>query len=226
MAGWSDGSATDDPRWDYGIPPEHNANFAWLHLVTSVLSNGRRAAVLMANAASDSQNPRERAIRAAMVEDGVVECIVALPPKLVRSTAIPVTLWPLRNPSQKNDSEILFVDATGAGRRTDRAHQILTDEDINRIASAYGEWRTLGASTTYDGVAGFSRCVSLEEIRERNYALNPRGYVVASAVTSDSDRTTETLRRLREELQHLHARALEVDAQVEHQLRRTGVWSR
>jgi type I restriction-modification system DNA methylase subunit len=68
--------------------------------------------------------------------------------------------------------------------------------------------------------------VSLEEIRERNYALNPRGYVVASAVTSDSDRTTETLRRLREELQHLHARALEVDAQVEHQLRRTGVWSR
>jgi type I restriction enzyme M protein len=135
MAGWSDGSATDDPRWDYGIPPEHNANFAWLHLVTSVLSNGRRAAVLMANAASDSQNPRERAIRAAMVEDGVVECIVALPPKLVRSTAIPVTLWLLRNPSQKNDSEILFVDATGAGRRTDRAHQ---------IPSAYGEWRTLG----------------------------------------------------------------------------------
>jgi type I restriction enzyme M protein len=169
MAGWSDGSATDDPRWDYGIPPEHNANFAWLHLVTSVLSNGRRAAVLMANAASDSQNPRERAIRAAMVEDGVVECIVALPPKLVRSTAIPVTLWPLRNPSQKNDSEILFVDATGAGRRTDRAHQILTDEGhqpdrqrLRRMAHPRGvnylrrrrrilplcPWRRSGSATT------------------------------------------------------------------------------
>jgi type I restriction enzyme M protein len=226
MSGWSDGSATDDPRWRYGLPPEHNANFAWLQLPPSVLSNRGRAAVLMANAASDSQNPRERAIRAAMVEDGVVECIVALPPKLFRSTAIPVTLWLLRNPSQKNNSEILFVDATAAGTRTDRAHQVLTDEDTNRIASTYHEWRTLGTSTAYDGVAGFSRSVSLKEIRERNYALNPRAYVVASAVTFDSDRTTETLQRLREELQHLHARALEVDAQVEHQLRRAGVWSR
>jgi type I restriction enzyme M protein len=190
-----------------------------------MLSEHGRAAVLMPNGASDSQNPRERAIRAAMVDAGVVECIIALPPKLFPSTAIPVTLWLLRNPSSQRDPEILMVDATETGTMVDRTHQVLTSDDIDRIVSTYREWRSQRKSNVDDdGVGGLSRCVSVEQIKERGFALNPRGYVTSPAATVDTEQTLEALQSLEAQLQHLDARSKEADAQVRRQLRRVGVW--
>jgi type I restriction enzyme M protein len=224
MSGWSDGRAAADPRWRYGVPPEHNANFAWLQHVTSMLSERGRAAVLMANGASASQNPRERVIRAAMVDDGVVDCIIALPPKLFQFTAISVTLWLLKRPSRQKNPEVLFVDATATGSLVDRSHQILTDEDTDRIVSTYNEWRSRRKSDDHEGIAGFSRCVSVEQIRERGYVLNPRRYVSTPTVSVDKENAAEALQRLAVELQRLHTQSEKVDAHVEQALRRVGVW--
>lgn len=224
MSGWSDGRAAADPRWRYGVPPEHNANFAWLQHVAAMLSERGRAAVLMPNGASASQNPHERAIRAAMVDDGVVECIIALPPKLFQFTAIPVTLWLLKHPSRKKNPEVLFVDATATGLMVDRTHQILTDEDIDRIISSYTEWRSRRKSDDHKGIAGFTRCVSAEQIKERGYVLNPRRYVSTPTVSVDKENATEALQRLRVDLQRLHIQSEKVDAHVEQALRRAGVW--
>jgi type I restriction enzyme M protein len=224
MSGWSDGSVADDPRWRYGTPPEHNANYAWLQHVASMLSEHGRAAVLMPNGASDSQSPRERAIRAAMVDGGVVECIIALPPKLFPSTAIPVTLWLLQHPSSQTEPEILMVDATGTGTMVDRTHRVLTNDDINRIISTYRKWRSGEGSNVHDGVPGLSRCVSVEEIKARGYSLNPRGYVTSPAATVDTEQALQTLQRLEEQLQHLDTRSRDVNAHVERLLRGVGVW--
>jgi type I restriction enzyme M protein len=138
---WSGDVPADDPRWRYGPPPEQNANFAWLQHVVSSLAEGGRAAVLMANAAASSEQPQERAIRERMVEDGVVEGLVALPPQLFYGTQVPVTLWLLRPPIGAPD-RLLFVDATEAGTVVDRNHRILSDSDIGQLIDAVSKWRT------------------------------------------------------------------------------------
>ncbi|MFC6505343.1 type I restriction-modification system subunit M [Streptomyces plicatus] len=81
-----------DVRWQYGVPPRSNANFAWLQHAVSKLADRGTAAIVLAN--SSHSSPRvEAEIRQAMVEADLVACMVALPPQLFRMTQIPACLW-------------------------------------------------------------------------------------------------------------------------------------
>jgi type I restriction enzyme M protein len=129
-----------DRRWRYGSPPLRNANFAWLQHVLSALAPAGRAAVLMANGSTFSQHPAERAIRAAMLDHGVVESMLALPSGLFTWTGVPVTLWLLRN-SPAPQRDVLFIDATEFGKMRNRSQLTLTDEEIEHIVDEYRTWR-------------------------------------------------------------------------------------
>lgn len=222
--GWSDSDPAWDPRWRYGAPPAHNANFAWLQHIVSSLAEGGRAAVVMANGAANSENVRERAIRTALIENGAVEGIIALPPQLFYSTAIPVTLWLLRHPVDKKDEYVLFIDGSTTGTMVSRSHRILTDGDVARIVDCYREWRGRQWTESYSGIAGFARYVPVQEIRKREYLLNPRGYVAAPVTQIDTDSTAETVRGLRRALEDLRVQSVEVDATVDQQLKRIDAW--
>jgi type I restriction enzyme M protein len=110
-------------RWIYGDPPRHNANFAWLQQAASLLKDNGRAVVLMPNSAGVSEKVSEATIRKRMIQAGVVECVVALPPSLFRSTTIPVSIWILRGLASRSDKRVLLVDATGLGAMVDRAQR-------------------------------------------------------------------------------------------------------
>jgi len=223
MRRWSDIDPECDPRWRYGPPPENNANFAWLQHIVSSLAEGGRAAVIMANAAGSSENVRERSIRAAMVEDGTVEGLIALPPQLFFSTAIPVTIWLLRSSAPGAGRSILFIDATATGTMASRSQRVLTDDGIARIVGSYREWRNQGKTEVLPGIPGFSVSVAAQEIRKRGYLLNPRAYVTVPTMQPDAS-TAETVRSLRLDLERLQTRSLEVDALVDQQLKRIGIW--
>src|SRR5690606_3225658 len=83
-----------------------------------------------------------------ILEDDLVDAIVALPDKLFYSTGIPVSLWILNrnkkdNPKFRNrEHEVLFIDARNLGVMIDRRHRELTDEDIRKIADTYHRWRS------------------------------------------------------------------------------------
>jgi len=223
MSGWAgSGDSAQDVRWRYGVPPDHNANFAWLQHAVAMLAEQGRAAVLMANGAASTQDPQERAIRTAMINDGAVESIVALPPQLFHSTAIPVTLWLLRAPvGGSSASPVLFVDARATGRLVSRTRRVLTDDDIGRLIDIYQDWRGRSPTAPYRGVDGLARSVPLEEIRQRDYVLNPGRYVVPPSARPDLDSTARIVRELQQELDWLRNCAIDVDAQVDQQLRRT-----
>lgn len=91
MSDWA--RSVEDPRWRYGVPPAGNANFAWLQHIVSKLAERGTAGVVLANGSMSSKQSGEGEIRAAMVEADLVSCMVALPPQLFRTTAIPVCLW-------------------------------------------------------------------------------------------------------------------------------------
>jgi type I restriction enzyme M protein len=222
ISGWSNGDPASDPRWRYGTPPEGNANFAWLQHVVSCLAPEGRAAVVMANGALSSEHAQDRTIRAAMVEDGVVEALIALPPQLFSSTAVPVTVWLLRCPTAETDGEVLFVDAHALGGMVSRTQRILTQEDVRQITATYGAWRDRWSHGGYEDIRGFSASVTTQEIRAHDYRLTPSTYVGAPIATP---KPAETALGLRRRLDRLRAHAIDVDAMAERQLNRIDAWT-
>ncbi|SCG82554.1 type I restriction enzyme M protein [Proteiniborus sp. DW1] len=147
VSDWGGDKLTDDVRWKYGVPPEGNANYAWLqHMIYHLSPNGV-AGVVLANGALSSNTSNEGEIRKNILEDDLVDAIVALPDKLFYSTGIPVSLWILNrnkkdNPKYRSrEHEVLFIDARKLGVMIDRRHRELTDEDIRLIADTYHRWR-------------------------------------------------------------------------------------
>lgn len=227
MTEWGDGRRSPEWYLRYGRPPAHNANFAWLQYVVSSLAEGGRAAVVMPNGAASSESAQERAIRAAMVDDGVIEGLVALPPQLFHATAIAVTIWLLCHPAGEPSGEILFVDATSLGTMVERNRRGLTDADVARIASAVEAWRSqrcAGAARAFE-IAGFAKSATAQEVRDRGWRLNPRGYVAATAIQTGIDHSVTPIRKLAAELERLHVRAAEADSAVRQELSRAGLWT-
>jgi type I restriction enzyme M protein len=222
MSGWSTGDLARDQQWRYGPPPEHNANFAWLQHAVLSLAEGGRAAVVMANGAASSENAQEKTIRAAMVEAGVVEGLVALPSHLFFSTAVPVTIWLLRQPTGAKANEVLFIDATTLGSMVDRIQRILRTDDILQISAACEKWRGRDKPGGYEEITGFSASVSVQKLREHDYRLSPRAYIT---VPVDVATTAGTTLRLRRALDELDARSVEIDAMAVHQLSRIDTWT-
>ncbi len=215
---WSRNREVDDQYWPYGVPPAHNANFAWLQHVVSKLTPGGRAAVLMPNVTTTVGNTAEAAIRARMVEAGVVDCVVVLPERLFRSTGISVALWLLRGAGEKASPEILLIDATGLGAMSDRVQRVLTDEDIERIFREYHAWRDRRSAGMYSGTPGFARSAGHAEIQERDYVLNPRVYVQPVVAEMRPERSLEAINELRADLNDLRVRSLDVRAALDAEL--------
>ncbi|GLY82291.1 N-6 DNA methylase [Actinoallomurus iriomotensis] len=212
---WSQGDPAGDPRWRYGAPPQHNANFAWLQHIAGKLSSQGRAAVLMPNVAAVSASEQEAAIRAGMVKDGVVEAVIMLPEQLFRATPVPITLWLLRRRPRQESGRVLFIDARTLGAKADRAHRVLRDDDIGRIVGACDEWRRLGAA--YTGIAGFSASATKEMIEADGRVLAPNRYVVPER-HSDAQ-ADQRIRELHAELARLREEAAVIDAHVDHALK-------
>jgi type I restriction enzyme M protein len=147
ISDWGGDRLREDVRWKYGVPPAGNANYGWLqHIIHHLAPNGT-AGVVLANGSMSSAQSGEDVIRREMLNQDVVDCMVALPGQLFYSTQIPACLWYLaRNKNPGNGwrdrrGEVLFIDARKMGAMIDRVRRELTDEDAQRIADAYHAWR-------------------------------------------------------------------------------------
>ncbi len=178
---WSGELLRDDPRWQYGVPPVGNANFAWMqHMIYHLTPNGTLGLVL-ANGSLSSNSGGEGEIRKAIVEAKLVDCVVALPDKLFYNTGIPACLWFIsrdrRNNNFRNrEDEILFIDARNLGEMINRRNRELDDvNDIARIADTYHSWRNEDGG--YEDEKGFCKAASLDDVRKHKHVLTPGRYV-------------------------------------------------
>jgi type I restriction enzyme M protein len=212
MSDWA--RRESDPRWRYGVPPQSNANYAWLQHILSKLGDRGSAGVVLANGSMSSKQSGEGEIRRAMIEADLVACMVALPPNLFRTTAIPACLWFLTKDKTPQGAkaltdrrgEILFIDARNLGMMVDRTERVLNDEDIAKIADTYHAWRGTKSAKSkgqaYADVPGFCYSAKLDEVAAHDHVLTPGRYVGAAEaeVDPDAEPLAERIERLTKEL--------------------------
>ena len=209
LSDWGADKLADDVRWQYGLPPAGNANFAWLqHMIYHLAPNGRIGMVL-ANGSLSSQSGGEGDIRKNFINADLVECIVAMPAQLFYTTQIPVSLWFLsKNKKQKNKT--LFIDARKMGTMVTRKLRELTDDEIARIADTYNAF----ANGTLENEKGFCAVATTEEITKQDYILTPGRYVGIEEQEDDGEPFEEKMARLTTELSDLFAKSHELEDEI------------
>lgn len=213
LSDWNDGSLNDDPRWKYGLPPSGNANFAWLqHMIYHLAPNGKIGMVL-ANGSLSSQSGGEGDIRRKIVEDDLVEGIIAMPTQLFYTTQIPVSLWFIsRNKKQKGKT--LFIDARKMGTMVNRRLREMTDEDIARISATFVAFD----EGKLEDVKGYCAAVSMEDIAKQDYILTPGRYVGIEEQEDDGEPFEEKMARLTGELSEMFKRSHELEGEIRKRL--------
>ena len=230
---WGGELLQNDQRWQYGVPPQRNANFAWVQHIVHHLSPSGTAGFVLVNGSMLSNQSGEGEIRKNLIEADLVDCMVALPGQLFTSTPIPACLWFLARNRRGGGAanlrdrrgEILFIDARKMGRMTDRTHRELTPEDIARIADTYHSWRAAPGGAEYADIPGFCKSTSLEEIRKHGHILTPGRYVGVEPEPSDGEPFEHKMAKLislwREQLEE----SQQLDKEIELNLMRLGFGS-
>ena len=215
---WGGDKLKEDPRWDYGIPPEGNANFAWMqHMIHHLQPTGGRIGLVLANGALSSQTSGEGDIRAKIVEKDLVEGIIAMPDKLFYSTGIPVSLWIITN-KKAQLGKTLFIDARDMGTMVSRKLREFTDEDIAKVSGAFDAFR----DGTLKEKKGFSAIATTEDIAKQDYILTPGRYVGIAETEDDGEPFEEKMKRLTGEISKCFEESNRLQEQIKKNLEAIG----
>jgi len=226
ISDWGGEHLQDDGRWQFGVPPTGNANFAWLqHMIYHLAPDGV-AGVVLANGSMSSNTSSEGEIRRKIVEADLVDCMVALPSQLFFNTQIPACLWFLRRSKKKRKKEVLFIDARNMGHMISRRNRALSNEDINKIADTYHVWRGEKPEQEnykeYEDIPGFCKSASLDEIEKHGFILTPGRYVGVPEEEEDPEEFDEKMKRLTSELAEQMKEGQRLDKEIKKNLEGIG----
>ncbi|MEW8509142.1 MAG: class I SAM-dependent DNA methyltransferase [Candidatus Thiodiazotropha sp.] len=229
---WGGEQLADDPRWQWGVPPKNNANYAWLQHMASRLSQRGRAGIVLANGSMTTQTSGEGEIRKNLTTGDLVECMVALPGQLFTNTQIPACLWFLSkdkgagaNGAIDRKGQVLFIDCRKKGaERLSRTQVAFTDEELHEIASTYHRWRGTDFSDGegYADVPGFCYSSSLADTDKHHYALMPGRYVGAADMGSDDEIFEDKMAELAARVSERMTRGRELEEEIRQQLAEVG----
>lgn len=217
LKNWGGDKLQEDVRWRYGVPPKGNANFAWMqHMIWHLNATGKIGLVL-ANGSLSSQTSGEGNIRKRIVEDDLVEGIVAMPGQLFYSTGIPVCLWILSK-KKAQPGKTLFINAREMGTMVTRKLRELKDEDIKKVAGAFDAFR----KGELEEEKGFSAAATLEEIAKQDYILTPGRYVGIAEAEEDDEPFEEKMARLTSEISKCFEESNRLQEQIKKNLEAIG----
>ena len=251
---------SDDARFKtYGIPRNKtksakknsdktetvpNANYLWIGYFASALNETGKAALVMANSASDAGGS-ELEIRKKMIQDGIISQMVTLPSNMFSTVTLPATLW-FFNKQRTQKDEILFVDARNIFTQVDRAHRKFSDEQIKNLGiitrlyegdseafwQLVDEYKKAGKQEEVDwllerwpegkyrdviGLCKVAKITGEDGIEDNDWSLNAGRYV--GVVIEDDGMTSEEFRQemlsLNSEFSKLNAEAVDLQKKIE-----------
>ncbi|GJG36313.1 N-6 DNA methylase [Prevotella lacticifex] len=228
LKGWWDDNLRTDPRWaDYGLPPQSNANYAWiLHILSHLRPLSGVAGFLLANGALGDTDAKE--IRQKLIENDKVEAIIILPRELFITTDISVTFWILNQNKRggtyhgrqlrDRQHEILFMDLrrwTDNAVKGEQKKKVLLDEQqIHRVADLYHQWQSEGTDGQHFAEPELYRSVGIKEIEDNDWSLVPSKYIEFIDHDLEIDYPKE-MARIQQEMKQLLKREKESQRMLE-----------
>nr|WP_318023362.1 N-6 DNA methylase [Ureaplasma parvum] len=191
---WYREELLNDERFSWGMPPENNANYAWLLHIISKLNSRGKAGVILANGSLSSSNKEESLLRKKMIEENIVDVIISLPDKLFYTTQISASIW-FFNKNKENEN-VLFIEASKMGELKTKKLRFLTKDDILKIKNVYDQHEQ-GEDVN---VVGFAKTCTINEIIENDYSLVPGRYVGFEQEVIDHEQLNHEIKELQEEL--------------------------
>ena len=214
---WDRDKVEDDPRWKYGLPPKNNANYAWLqHMISKLSQNGKMACIL-ANG-SLSASGQEGEIRKKIIENDLVDCIIAMPTNLFYTVTVPCSIW-IINRNKKQKSKTLFINATNLGTMVTRRLRELSEDDIKKVANTYHNYQN---DENYENVKGFCYSATTEEIKSNDYVLTPGRYVGVEETEDDSVPFEEKMKNITSELSRQFEESHKLEEEIKKNLKAIG----
>lgn len=220
LSPWGADKLKEDQRWQYGMPPAGNANFAWMqHMIWHLAPTGRIGMVL-ANGSLSSTTSGEGEIRKNIINADLVECIIAMPTQLFYTTQIPVCLWFL-NKRKKQKGKTLFIDARKMGTMVSRKLRELSDcndpknlGDIQRLAKTYRDF----VDGTLEDEKGYCAAITTEDIAKQDYILTPGRYVGIEEQEDDGEPFDDKMKRLTSELSEIFKESHKLEEEIRKKL--------
>lgn len=221
-----------------------NANYLWIGYFATALNDSGKAALVMANSASDAGGS-ELEIRKKMIQDGIISQMVTLPSNMFSTVTLPATLW-FFNKQRTQKDEILFVDARNIFTQVDRAHRKFSDEQIKNLGiitrlyegdsdafwQLVDEYKSEGKQEEVDwllerwpegkyrdviGLCKVAKITGEDGIEDNDWSLNAGRYV--GVVIEDDGMTSEEFRQemlsLNSEFSKLNAEAVDLQKEIE-----------
>lgn len=224
-ADWETGRLSDkDPRIKFGIPPGSNANFLWIQHFMHHLSPNGMAGFVMANGAL-AVSGREGEIRRKIIEEDLIDVIVACPAKLFYNVGLPVSLW-FVSKNKKNGrfrnrtGEMFFIDAREIFEQISRKQVTFTEKHIQKIAGAVRSWRGEAGAGKYKDIAGFCKAVKKEEIAKNGYVLTPGRYVGVAEEEDDGIPFEKKMKKLSGELKGYFDEGRKLEERIQKNLKK------
>ena len=240
LSDWGAGRLADDVRWKYGVPPEGNANYAWIQHMIHHLSPTGRIGLVLANGSLTSTDGGEGDIRKRLIEADLVEGIISMPDKMFYNVTLPVCVWFI-NRAKKNPGKFLFIDARKMGMMVDKTHRELSDAenrydnikkedkpwaqtppeecDIQKIASLFRSFE----NNSLEDEKGFYSVADLETVKKKDYVLTPSIYVGVEENEISEEEYEDKMARLSKSLSILFDKDRELEAKVRLSLNKLGI---
>lgn len=226
ISDWGGDKLKEDRRWKYGVPPEGNANFAWVQHMIHHLSPRGYAGIVLANGSMSSNTNNEGEIRKNLLEADLVDCMIALPGQLFFNTQIPACIWILAKDKTGKDGkrnrkgEVLFIDARNTGEMVNRTQKAFSDDDIEKLSGVYNEWRNREGK--YEDQAGFCKSADLELVKSHDYVLTPGRYVGAEIIGEIEEIFHEKMQEEAKKLEALFRKSHELENCIKNNLKAIG----
>lgn len=204
---WDRDKVENDPRWRYGLAPSSNANYAWLqHMISKLSQDGKMACILASS--SLTVRGQEAEIRKKIIDSDLVDCVLVMPSNLFYTVTVPCSIW-IINRNKKQKGKTLFINAENMGTMVSKKLRELTETDIVKISGVYHNYLN---NENYTDIPDFCKSVDLEEIKSKNYFLNPDIYIdTVKNPTGSSFDYIETINELKNDFKKSQDLSVEIE---------------
>ena len=214
---WDRDKVEGDSRWEYGLAPKNNANYAWLeHMISKLSQNGKMACIL-ANG-SLAAGGQELKIRKKIIDKDLVDCIITMPTNLFYTVTVPCSIW-IINRNKKQKDKTLFINASNLGVMVTRRLRELSKDDIKKISDTYHSYQT---NENYEDIKGFCYSATIEEIKSNDYVLTPSRYVGVEENIEDDIPFDEKMKNITSELSKQFEESHKLEDEIKKNLKAIG----